>query len=30
MVGPSYSEKEASRPSSTQEVNQKENTQVWH
>ena len=30
MVGPSYSEKEASHRISTQEENQKDNTQVWH
>ena len=30
MVGPSYSEKEASHPISTQEENQEDNTQVWH
>ena len=30
MVGCSYPEKEASHPSSTQEENQEDNTQVWH
>ena len=30
MVNPSYSEKEASHPSTTQEENQEDNTQVWH
>ena len=30
MVGPSYSEKEASHPISTQEENQKDYTQVLH
>ena len=30
MTGPSYSEKEASHPISTQEENQKDNTQVWY
>ena len=29
-MGPSYSEKEASHPISTQEENQKNNTQVWY
>ena len=30
MIGPSYSEKEASHPRSTQEENQKDNAQVWY
>ena len=30
MVGPSYSEEEATHPITTQEENQKDYTQVWH
>ena len=30
MMGSPYSEKEASHPSSTQEEDQEDNTQVWY